>query len=46
MSLEPVLPGNKAKDARWIDAYKADLEKAPMPKRIRQAATPPGWGKS
>jgi hypothetical protein len=45
-SLQPVPPGGKAKDARWIDIHEDDLDEAQMTTWIRQAAALPGWGKS
>jgi hypothetical protein len=45
-SLQPVPPGGKAREARWIDVREDDLDAAQMAKWIRQAAALPGWGKS
>jgi len=45
-SLQPVPPGGKAKDARWIDVHEDDLDEARMAAWIRQAAGLPGWGQS
>ena len=45
-SLRPAPAGGKAKDARWIDIHKDDLDEAQMARWIRQAAALPGWGKS
>ncbi len=45
-SLRPAPSGGKAKEARWIDVHKDDLDEAQMVKWIRQAAALPGWGKS
>jgi len=45
-SLRPVPPGGKARDARWIDIHRDDLDEAQMAAWIRQAAALPGWGKS
>jgi len=45
-SLRPAPAGGKAKDARWIDIHKDDLDEAQMARWIKQAAALPGWGKS
>lgn len=45
-SLQPPPQGGKAKEARWIDVHKGDLDEAQMAKWIRQAAKLPGWGKA
>lgn len=45
-SLQPVPPGGKTKDARWIDIHEGDLDEAQMATWIRQAAALPGWGKA
>jgi len=45
-SLRPAPAGGKAKDARWIDIHKDDLDEAQMARWIRQAAALPGWGRS
>jgi hypothetical protein len=42
-SLRPVLPGGKAKDARWIDIHEHDLDEAQMAAWVKQAASIPGW---
>lgn len=43
-SLDPVPPGGKSKEARWIDIHEDDLDVKQMTKWIRQAAALPGWG--
>ena len=43
-SLQPVPPGGKGKDGRWIDVHEDDLDEAQLAKWIRQAASLPGWG--
>jgi hypothetical protein len=45
-SLQPVPPGGKAKDARWIDVHEDDLDEATMAAWVTQAAALPGWGKA
>jgi DNA-3-methyladenine glycosylase I len=45
-SLHPVPAGGNAKEARWIDIHKDDLDEKLMATWIRQAAALPGWGKS
>jgi hypothetical protein len=42
-SLRPVPPGGTAREARWIDIHKDDLDEARMATWIRQAAALPGW---
>lgn len=42
-SLQPVPPGGKGKDARWIDIHEDDLDEAQMAKWVMQAAALPGW---
>lgn len=44
VSLRPVPPGGKARDARWIDIHKDDLDAAQLAMWMRQAAALPGWG--
>jgi hypothetical protein len=43
-SLRPVPPGGKAKEARWIDVHKDDLDEAQLAKWVKQASKLPGWG--
>jgi hypothetical protein len=45
-SLQPVPPGGKGQDARWIDIHEDDLDEAQMAAWIQQAGALPGWGKS
>lgn len=45
-SLQPIPPGGKAEEARWIDVRRDDLDERQMTVWIRQAASLPGWGKS
>jgi hypothetical protein len=45
-SLQPVPPGGRSKEARWIDVHEDDLDEAQMAAWIRQAAALPGWGKA
>jgi hypothetical protein len=45
-SLQPVPPGGKAKDARWIDIHEDDFDEVQMAKWVKQAAALPGWGTS
>jgi len=42
-SLQPVPPGGKAKEARWIDIHEDDLDEAQMATWVKQAAALPGW---
>jgi hypothetical protein len=42
-SLQPVPPGGKDKDARWIDVHEDDLDEAQMESWLKQAAALPGW---
>ena len=42
-SLEPVPPGGKQENARWVDVHEDDLDEAQMAAWIRQAAELPGW---
>ena len=44
--LEPVPPGGKGKDARWIDIREDDFDEVQMAKWLKQAAALPGWGNS
>lgn len=43
VSLSPVPPGGKAKDARWIDIHEDDFDEVQLSKWIKQAAALPGW---
>jgi hypothetical protein len=45
-SLQPVPPGGKAKEARWINIHEDDLDEAQMMAWIKQAAALPGWATS
>lgn len=45
-SLQPVPPGGKDKEARWIDIHEHNFDEAQLTSWIRQAAELPGWGKS
>lgn len=45
-SLQPVPPGGKAKEGRWIDIHQDDLNELQLVSWIQQAAAIPGWGKS
>ena len=45
-SLEPVPPGGKSREARWIDVHEDDLDEAQLTKWMRQAAALPGWDAS
>jgi len=45
-SLQPVPPGGKGREARWIDIHEDDLDERRMATWIRQAADLPGWGTS
>lgn len=45
-TLQPVPPGGTAKEARWIDIHRDDLDEAQLASWVRQAAAIPGWGKS
>src|SRR4051794_28011469 len=42
-SLEPMPPGGKAKDARWIDIHEDDLDETQVAAWIERAAELPGW---
>ena len=42
-SLDPVPPGGKSKDARWIDIHEDDLDESQMAAWVKQAAALPGW---
>ena len=46
VSLRPVPPGGKSKDARWVDVHEDDLDEGQMATWVKQAAALPGWGKS
>jgi hypothetical protein len=41
--LEPVPPGGKSKDTRWIDIHEDDLDEGQLARWIKQAAAIPGW---
>jgi len=43
ISLEPVPPGGKGKEARWINIEKDDLDEEQLTSWIKQAANLPGW---
>jgi len=43
ISLEPVPPGGKGKEARWINIEKDDLDEEQLTSWIKQAAAQPGW---
>jgi len=45
-SLRPVPPGGSAKEARWIDIHRDDLDEEQLRAWIAQASAMPGWGKS
>ena len=45
-SLQPVPPGGRGNEARWIDIHEGALDEALLAKWTRQAAAIPGWGKS
>ena len=42
-SLQPVPPGGKSKDARWINVHEDDLDEAQLATWLEQAAALPGW---
>ena len=42
-SLNPVPPGGKSKEARWIDVHEDDLDEKQLVAWIKQAAKLPGW---
>jgi hypothetical protein len=42
-SLQPVPPGGKSKDARWVNVREDDLDEAKLAKWLKQAAAQPGW---
>ena len=42
-ALDPVPPGGKQENARWVDVHEDDLDEAQMEAWIRQAAEIPGW---
>ena len=44
--LQPVPPGGKGKDARWINVHEDDLDEAQMSMWVIQAAALPGWATS
>jgi len=44
--LQPVPPGGKDKDARWIDVHEDDLDEAQLATWVQQAAALPGWATS
>lgn len=45
-SLMPVPDGGTAKEARWVDIHKDDLDDTQLRNWLRQAAVLPGWGKT
>ena len=45
-SLQPVPPGGKAQEARWINVHADDLDEKLLAKWMKQAAALPGWGGS
>ncbi|MCC6472173.1 MAG: hypothetical protein IT514_00365 [Burkholderiales bacterium] len=45
-SLEPVPPGGRTEEARWLNIHEGQLNEAQLVKWVRQAAAVPGWGKS
>jgi hypothetical protein len=45
-SLRPAPKGGGAKEARWIDIHKHDINDVQLAEWIQQAAAMPGWGKS
>ena len=42
-SLQPVPPGGKSEDARWINVREDDLDEAQFVAWLKQAAALPGW---
>jgi hypothetical protein len=44
--LQPVPPGGKGKDARWINIHEDDLDEAQLATWVKQAAALPGWATS
>jgi hypothetical protein len=44
-SLQPVPPGGKSEEARWIDIHEDDFDEVQLASWIKQAAMLPGWGK-
>ena len=44
-SLQPVPPGGKSEEARWIDIHENDFDEVQLASWIKQAAARPGWGK-
>lgn len=44
-SLQPVPPGGKSDEARWIDIHEDDFDEVQLTSWIKQAAALPGWGK-
>ncbi|MDE0069842.1 MAG: DUF1801 domain-containing protein [Caldilineaceae bacterium] len=42
-SLQPVPPGGKDENMRWIDVYEDALDEEKMEAWVRQAAALPGW---
>jgi hypothetical protein len=45
-SLQPVPPGGKSKEARWINVHENDLDEAQLAMWVKQAAALPGWATS
>jgi hypothetical protein len=45
-SLQPVPPGGKSKDARWINVHEDDLDEAQLETWVKQAAALTGWATS
>ena len=45
-SLQPVPPGGKSNDARWINVREHDLDEAQLTTWVKQAAALPGWATS
>ena len=43
VSLRPVPPGGKSKDARWVDVHEGDLDEEQLAAWVKQAAALPGW---
>ncbi|HEU4800786.1 MAG TPA: DUF1801 domain-containing protein [Gemmatimonadales bacterium] len=42
-SLDPVPPGGKDKNARWIDIHEHDFDEEQLVKWLKQATSLPGW---
>jgi hypothetical protein len=43
VSLRPVPPGGKSKDARWVDVHEDDLDEEQLAAWVKQASALPGW---